>query len=142
MMNVQLKVCSTCKSSIPIDDFVKDASKPDGRHGQCHDCRKRSKKTSREKTLYGVTPAWKPARYTYQKGLCDGCEQPFEINDLHIDHQHNTSILIARCLLCNTCNLDLGNVEKEQSKFRRLLNIAELYSHYPKLYPEAQGNEI
>lgn len=98
------------------------------------------KRASRIKCAYGIDQTWIDAQLKYQDYCCDGCLKPFANKDEYrIDHQHRTSIKVVRAILCNSCNLLLGQIEtvqRDKKLFDRLLNIIDRYSHYEKIYPE------
>ena len=98
------------------------------------------KRASRLRCDYGIDQTWIDAQLKYQDNRCDGCRKPFtDMNDYRIDHQHRLSIKVVRALLCNSCNLLLGQVEKlqrDKKLFDRLQLIIDRYSHYEKHYPK------
>lgn len=127
-----VKVCSTCKESLPASSFHRNRVRPDGLHTQCKVCgnaakqawRKRNpehnreskaswrRKWSRDNPHYSlarqgvaVTSEWYHETYREQGGRCAICSTPAD--RLHIDHDHATNEV--RGLLCRACNLGLGH---------------------------------
>lgn len=59
-----------------------------------------------------------------QGGRCALCAQlPAEGKTLYVDHCHNTGVI--RGLLCNTCNVGLGFVEKFRERLAQMLKYAD-----------------
>lgn len=59
-----------------------------------------------------------------QGGLCPGCIRPLPEGKLcHVDHCHKTGYV--RALLCNKCNIVLGQAEDSPATLRRLADYLE-----------------
>ena len=118
------KVCSKCKVAQPLTNFHKDSSKADGLNWWCKTCAK-SARQARESTpvgrqkkaeairawklnnLYGISVEEYNAMLEEQGGLCYICKTAPTDKMLSVDHCHETGAV--RKLLCNDCNLMLGN---------------------------------
>lgn len=61
------------------------------------------------KTAYGITPEQVEAMREAQHNLCGICEKPFK-GVPYVDHDHATDEV--RGLLCNGCNMGLGQMER------------------------------
>jgi Recombination endonuclease VII. len=128
-------ICSKCGADKPRDQF-----KP--KSHWCLDCHKQYKKEwrirkgeagraqkrehyrenhdeIREKqvwarlmTRYGITQEEYEAKHDEQNGLCAICHKPCKTGQrLVVDHNHETGE--NRGLLCKSCNLHLGVLEKQ-----------------------------
>jgi hypothetical protein len=120
------KKCSVCRQIKPINNFCKDACRPDGYHVWCKECRaprdKKYREAYREKNYEIV---YQKRRVTLMKkhkikieaydemfkkqgGVCAICGRSSD-KVLHIDHNHVTGKV--RGLLCSNCNLGIGNLK-------------------------------
>lgn len=79
------------------------------------------------KRTYGITTAEYEALVTKQNGLCAICNQP-PARDLRlaIDHDHTTGKI--RALLCNDCNLILGQIENNMDLLPTMFDYLD--THY------------
>lgn len=119
-----MKNCSTCKQSLPLTEFHKDASKRDGSHNNCKPCarelRRRRESNPVARALkaqkrgewgvaanYGLTSAEYLEIYDRQSGKCAICGDGQDGKWLAVDHCRETGAV--RGLLCGDCNLMLGN---------------------------------
>lgn len=122
------KWCSGCENELPILQFSKDRSSPDGYMYHCKSCRKKANdllryKKNRAKCLYkarvlyvkkcyGLSEEQYRAMQDNQKGCCTICGESLlysnttDGNDMCIDHDHLTGKV--RGLLCRVCNIGLG----------------------------------
>lgn len=83
---------------------------------------------SRNETIrnYGVSPEWYEAKLVEQGGVCAICKLPESfvnkrsggIKLLCIDHDHDTGKV--RGLLCQKCNVALGNMGDDPKRVRNL----------------------
>ncbi len=119
-----MKICSSCKISKSIEDFVKDRYTKTGYTGRCRICINKKqqanpklperKRKEKYKQRYGITIQQYEELYTHQNGRCKLCHKiETTINNktkkvarLSIDHNHQTKAI--RGLLCNNCNRALG----------------------------------
>ena len=112
------KVCKVCRIEKNISDFYT------GRN-DCKDCRNsaarrirideperyaRYKKRAneyRKESRYGITQEDFNNMLVEQNNVCKICSNEFKsTKDTHIDHCHKSDIV--RGLLCNNCNMSLG----------------------------------
>jgi len=61
---------------------------------------------------YGITQAEYDELLARQDGLCAICRRPPGAKRLHVDHEHGTGVV--RGLLCVSCNMKLGVLEKRE----------------------------
>lgn len=73
--------------------------------------------------LYGITLADKAAMLAEQNGLCAACPAEIELYSSHTDHNHVTGKV--RGLLCEICNLTIGNARESVSRLRSLADYLE-----------------
>lgn len=150
------KVCTTCKISKPFFEFHKHVGFKDGYRTICKTCtklyRNRYVSQNREKIakrmhiwhiknksrvnsrrllrVYNVTLENFNNTLSKQNNECVGCNKKFDIkNKPVIDHTTNE----FRGLLCNNCNLALGNVKD---------NIHTLFNLIKYLQSSPSANNI
>lgn len=115
----QLKRCTKCGLTKPLNQFVKHKNRPDGFDYNCKTCHnaarrdeyKHNRNRNREsmfKYKYGIN--WNDYRrmWIQQKGCCAICGiyQSELKRALCVDHNHKTGQV--RGLLCNKCNKGIG----------------------------------
>lgn len=131
-----MKTCHTCKEPKGLDKFYKDKSKKDGYTYQCKLCRVNCV-VNRRREKPEVYKQWKinnpdkvrNSNYKYyfnislddynemfktQDGKCKICgtvKAEGNSEHLKVDHCHKTGKI--RGLLCNSCNLGLGNFKDD-----------------------------
>ena len=131
-----LKTCKVCGVEKNISDFYT-------RRNDCKDCKNaaarkirkeqperyaRYKKRANEylkERRYGITQDQFNQMLVDQNNMCKICSTEFKsTKDTHIDHCHDTNIV--RGLLCNNCNLALGqfndNTDNMDNAIRYLQN--------------------
>ena len=110
---METKVCNRCRTKKPLDDFHFSQVNRDGHQGHCRDCEKKSAYDQKLKREYGITTAQYEMILKSQGNVCAICGQPKtakqhgKIRALSVDHDHATQRV--RGLLCNKCNLGIGN---------------------------------
>ena len=135
-----MKVCSICNLRKELDKFNARLSSKDGREGHCKECRHKKRlgnpkhretclKSSRKYDIkrkgkrwgyhlsktYGLSEDNYYTMLEEQEYNCCICELPID-KEMHygkfvVDHCHNTGKV--RGLLCNKCNLMLGNARDD-----------------------------
>lgn len=132
---MKTKICSKCKQTKSLSEFRK---RPD-RHKEnaaCLVCERKkcteyyhspkgqaakqrsyqkvrdteSWRNNRLKTNYNLTVEQHQQMYLDQNGCCFICKTPIPYNKVSTDHNHKTGEV--RKLLCNTCNVFVGYIEK------------------------------
>lgn len=126
--------CAVCGTGVPI-------VKPTGHTRQCLKARQESRKkvpsrsrrdewpSSRPEAErnyrylreYGISLADYQRMYEAAGGKCEICKKPQDV--LRIDHDHGTAVV--RGLLCNRCNLALGQLEDSPQRARSLVKYLE-----------------
>lgn len=108
------KWCPQCAKFLPLADFPRNRSQPDGVGGYCKLCHNSRGQASKEKLYggsrhyhlkrrYGVSAEQVNAMIEAQGGLCAICRRkPAE----QVDHSHATGVV--REILCFNCNGGLG----------------------------------
>lgn len=121
------KMCSTCGVSKHTDMFGNSASSLDGLRSQCKDCERVQRDKYKEENSewlsdyhknwklmdrYGISlEEWK-VLFESQNHCCAICKTktPGGKDQWHTDHNHD--IGVVRGILCFTCNIVVGYVEK------------------------------
>lgn len=137
-----IKKCSKCKLEKNIDQFHKNKNKKDGLHDYCKECnsiRKKNSydydksKTSYLKHKYNLTAEKLENLFLNQGKKCKICKTEYSTvskhKGLYIDHCHITGNV--RGLLCNNCNIVLGNSNDDVSI---LLAAIDYLIDYKKSY--------
>lgn len=138
-MEIKNKFCVDCSLWLPIERFKKLTTKsalkknPDGYYWCCNDCyknktwifplgkepnnrksRRRNKLTRRinsVESVYGLSKEDYFNLLNGQNNLCAICGKKDEDKVLCVDHDHKTGEV--RGLLCNGCNIGLGNLKDD-----------------------------
>lgn len=127
------KKCSRCKAEKPVTEFSKSSDRKVGITPDCKKCRNvrykdpRKNRTDRIPAKYGITHEHALRTLSSQHGLCAnrGCGIPISFGGgmrpdrAVIDHNHQSGKF--RAILCVSCNLELGKVEKNTNKTLGLL---------------------
>lgn len=101
-MSKIMKTCATCKRSLSIECFTRDASRTDGLQVRCRSCNDEKCRVYRYRTEYGITIEEYEQLFIEQNGLCAICKtEPLKYK-LAVDHDHDTGAV--RGLLCSRCN--------------------------------------
>ncbi len=123
------KFCPRCDTEKPIEDWGRNASRPDGFNSWCKACTsnyhsarnntpegKLRKRRSYLKKKYGLTPADIPDE-------CELCGSPDRIC---VDHDHVTGEV--RGFLCHKCNCALGQVNDDVKILGLLIEYLEKHN--------------
>jgi hypothetical protein len=110
-----MKVCSNCLSAKPLEGFHSHAGFPAGKQSWCTTCiatdhRVHGRKR-RFKWLYGLTEVEYDSMLTKQGGCCAVCgtqDPGGRFGHFVVDHNHETGQV--RGLLCNACNMGIGQM--------------------------------
>ena len=137
-------LCSWCKSchrnyqaKYKRNSRNKDEESKEKARKYAREYRKKNKdlyRSSQMKTMFGITLEDYNKMFEEQKGLCAICGLPeshknmYGLKGLSIDHNHHSGKV--RGLLCNNCNLAIGQLKVD--KFGTL-NL-EMAIRYLKLY--------
>lgn len=145
---VTQRQCNICKEVKDLSEFGKDPCGFMQRRANCKPCyndkvrdynRKNynpeKNRSSKILSAYGVTMSQVIKSLADQQGLCAnrGCgkEISLEVNPTAqnravIDHNHETGKF--RALLCSSCNLHLGRIEKDRNQTLGLLDYLSKHS--------------
>jgi hypothetical protein len=136
-MTVIDKVCKTCKTTQPLENYQKDSTKKDGLRPYCKICtsnrRKEllSKETIRQRNLEknfgkGVLEIYDKL-FHEQQGKCAICDstENGRYKHLSIDHDHSNGKI--RGLLCNNCNRGLGLLKDNPEVLRKAADYVETH---------------
>ena len=113
------------ETDLEYDQEVEDNS---GNNRRCHTCSSEKKKRTCHncylKRMYGITERKYRQMWREQGGRCCICSTQFE-DESHgvVDHNHSTKHV--RGLLCEECNLGLGNFKDNPYYMRRAANYVE-----------------
>jgi len=122
-----MKVCGSCKSPKPLTDFSAQAKSKDGLQYNCKACCAIDKRFRR----YGVTKDWYETKLEEQDGTCGACGLSYDEYEhtrfryFDVDHDHETGR--PRGLLCNRCNMVLGQVRDDPQTLARLSRYLRKY---------------
>ena len=121
---METKTCTKCKQEKAMDDFHVRKNRKKGRVSRCKECTRQhdkdrwSRGTKRAshrnwhlKITYGITLEDYNKMFRNQQGCCALCskhQNEFEMK-LSVDHDHKNGRV--RGLLCNPCNIRLGQFE-------------------------------
>ena len=142
------KKCPLCKKLVPLSDFSKAKSRPNGAGTYCKKCArivaKKWRENNPEKTYrknrhpgylkhkYGLTLEQYDQMVEDQGGVCVVCGKPEtalgtggQIKRLTVDHNHNTGEI--RALLCDGCNKVLGYAKDDPMLLLQLAIYLEKY---------------
>ena len=118
------KLCPKCAEHIPLAQFFRNVSKPDGLQSYCKSCmavatklykdglpaaeRKLRATRSNLRHSYGVTVEQRDQMVASQNGLCAICSIVLQTTTKGpcVDHNHATKEV--RGILCSKCNSALG----------------------------------
>lgn len=109
----KLKQCTKCKRNFPSTSefFYRKRTTKDGLDFWCKECKKEYDKHLYQYKRYNITKEDYEKMMERQKEKCLICGRNFDKiyfpQNTHIDHDHRTGKV--RGLLCNNCNVILGN---------------------------------
>lgn len=120
------KRCTICRELKPLEEFHVNKNARDGRWSRCRKC-----DNLRKVREHGITPAEYHRMLEAQKGVCACCGQNEAAADyrtgttrrLAVDHDHKTGKV--RGLLCQKCNMALGQLDEDPARVRALLRYIE-----------------
>lgn len=140
------KRCTKCKTVKLLTEFHGNVARPDNKNHWCKPCQNANNKRSKEYKKRTNPEAWRRTNYDYelrkahnmtiedydilfaeQDGKCKICKQP-STKFLSVDHEHSTGLV--RGLLCNPCNLLLGNARDNPETLRAAALYLEDRSDY------------
>lgn len=146
-----MKTCTRCGETKPIDDYWNQRARPDGKAPWCKACQAAWKAEYRQKNreaelakdrersrrwrarndkseqtrrlLYGMSPGQYDQMLADQGGVCAICGKAptgtGSRSKLRVDHCHTSGRV--RGLLCNSCNLAVGNFRDDPEIMRKAI---------------------
>lgn len=105
-----MKRCSRCEEDRELSEFRRDATKKDGHHSVCKDCRRETDAEQKLQRRYGIGRDEWIVMHHAQKGRCAICCNVPRYT-LQVDHCHATGKI--RGLLCGACNKAIGLLRDE-----------------------------
>ena len=128
---METDTCRTCGETKPLDAFVADKTRPNGRRHKCKACaaayyrswqernpdeaarvrreavRRYTQKIGWRKRRYGLSPEQFEEHREAQEDACAICRRPFSVvGEICVDHIEGTKFV--RGLLCHHCNRAIG----------------------------------
>lgn len=121
------KECSKCRRVLPVSCFGKREGDYELYRSSCKECSNRARAEAGHRNnlkRHGMTPETYDAMLQSQQGLCAICKKPGngkgqKHRPLCIDHCHTSGKV--RGLLCDRCNLGLGNFDDDIGLFQRVI---------------------
>lgn len=123
--------CSKCKQWLPPSSYTKNKKQKTGLSYACRDCMLDHTRKYNILKKYGISIDLYKKMLKEQQDKCDCCGKDLKDKGNYkerpvIDHNHKTGKV--RSLLCNKCNLALGNMD-DSSEYALLLH-KYLHNHY------------
>lgn len=120
-----MKRCPGCHTDLPVSAFHRSSYNADGCVSRCKTCRYLDSAASR----YGLTRAEVHMLQAQQGGRCAICRRLPTVRRLVIDHCHDTGEV--RGLLCDPCNLGIGNLGDNELLLRRAADYLRRHAPLP-----------
>jgi hypothetical protein len=116
-MNSNKQICVKCKTDKPLEDYHKDRRTANRRRTTCIECR------GKQRSITNISRFDYAKLLVEQNNCCAICGIPATDmrRELSVDHNHETNKI--RGLLCDHCNLGLGNFRDSTT----LLSVAIEY---------------
>lgn len=114
-----LRKCYRCSELKRLAEFSIDRSRRGGRAHSCKSCTSHASTASRYETTRGDISG----RHQAQNGRCPICQR---IKKLVVDHEHGTGRI--RALLCNRCNVGLGQFKDDLQLLKAAVKYLEAHS--------------
>lgn len=127
--------CRICNLTKPIDSFPNHKICPSGKDYRCKTCSNEKRNDRRMRRMYGISQEQYDEMFKQQNGLCKICNKPEQTIDprnkqlrrLSVDHSH-TGIKKVRGLLCQKCNVSLGNLNDDITLFEKAIEYLKEYA--------------
>jgi len=128
-LEITHKFCTLCKTDKPFDDFIKNIRYKDGYYKHCKKCHYEVYgRDSHYKRNYGVTQHEYNLLVAKQNNKCKVCESDAgegQFTRLVVDHCHKSNEF--RGLICQGCNMALGNAKDNPETLRKLADYLDEY---------------
>lgn len=119
-----MKVCFKCKKKKDESEFSLSSGSKDGLNSWCKNCNKESNWKHVLHYRYNITAKQYELMLKSQNGVCIICgksetkrDRSKNIQPLSVDHNHLTGKV--RGLICNKCNVGLGNFNDNPELLRK-----------------------
>jgi hypothetical protein len=123
------KLCTLCYEKKPFDEFLKNVRYKDGYYKHCKKCHYEVYgKDSHYKRNYGVSQNEYNKMSLNQDNKCKVCKSEAsdgQFTRLVVDHCHKNNTF--RGLICQNCNMALGNVKDNSETLRKLADYLDDY---------------
>ena len=122
------RICSNCKKKKPLNKFHRDKTNKGGHKYKCKECSKayfltekgkQTKKANHLKNRYNLTLKQHKQMYLSQNGCCAVCKVSVPYDKMDTDHSHKTNKV--RGLLCRSCNIYTGVIERAPDLVPKIL---------------------
>ena len=125
---VSQRKCNICKIIKRMNEFRIRKDYPSGKDYRCRDCDNILRNDRRMKRTYGLSQNQYDEMFLKQNGKCEICKKEEETIDprngkprkLSVDHCHEKNIV--RGLLCQKCNVSLGNMNDDCELLQRAID--------------------
>ncbi len=132
-VSVGMKPCANCLAVKPLDSFHGHANFPDGKQSWCAKCMKADQKEKGRNRRYSWTYGLTVAEYdemlehqAYGCAICGTTVPGGKGNHFRVDHDHTTGTV--RGLLCNSCNMGIGQLGDNSDRLIKAANYLRAYS--------------
>ena len=123
------KLCTLCYENKPFDEFLKNVRYKDGHYKHCKKCHYEVYgRDAHYRRSYGVTQYQYNQMVLDQNNKCKVCELDAgdgQFTRLVVDHCHKNNEF--RGLICQSCNMALGNVKDNSETLRKLADYLDDY---------------
>jgi hypothetical protein len=126
-VEITTKSCALCYEKKPFSEFLKNVRYKDGYYKHCKKCHYEVYgRDSHYRRTYGVTQHEYNLMVAKQESKCKVCE--VEAGDGHmsrlvVDHCHKSNEM--RGLICQNCNMALGNAKDNSEILRKLADYLD-----------------
>ena len=128
-MDKALQECQLCKENLPLAMFNKNGRYKSGYYKHCKKCHyEHYGRDAHFKRTYGISQKEYSQQLERQGYKCIVCEQPHiegQFSRLVVDHCHKDGGV--RGLICQGCNMALGNTKDNPDTLRKLADYLDEY---------------
>jgi hypothetical protein len=140
-----MKICTKCKQSKNVNEFIPDKRYKSGRRSSCYECRSAQSSTwkqlnpdkvrsSRLKNKFGIDLTQYLQMLYMQNGVCAICldyestKHGTRLRELAVDHDRSCCPGERSCgscirgLLCQACNTSIGKFKDDPEILQRAIN--------------------
>jgi hypothetical protein len=128
-VQITTKLCALCFEKKPFDEFLKNARYKDGSYKHCKKCHYQVYgRDAHYRRSYGVTQNQYNKMVIEQDYKCKVCNSDAgdsQFSRLVVDHCHKNNGV--RGLICQSCNMALGNAKDNSETLRKLADYLDDY---------------